>query len=81
MNPTRVNFFTERLPAPKDGAPPEDLLAFFWHFAKQIKGALGLALFFKVLEVAADLMIPLALGYFVAPKTGGFHEHTLLLVQ
>lgn len=53
------------LPAPKDGAPPEDLLAFFWHFAKQIKGALGLALFFKVLEVAADLMIPLALGYFV----------------
>ncbi|MDA9175982.1 ABC transporter ATP-binding protein/permease [Alphaproteobacteria bacterium] len=53
------------LPSPKDGAPPQDLLAFFWHFAKQIKGALGLALFFKVLEVAADLMIPLALGYFV----------------
>lgn len=53
------------LPAPQDGAPPHNLLAFFWHFARQIKGPLALAFFFKVLEVAADLMIPLALGYFV----------------
>ncbi len=52
-------------PAPSDQAPPGDLGAFFWHFAKQIKGPLALALFFKVLEVGADLMIPIALGYFV----------------
>ena len=62
--------FVERLampllPAPEDGAPPENLLAFFWHFAKQIRWPLILAFVFKVLEVAADLMIPLALGYFV----------------
>ena len=53
------------LPAPGDGAPPSNLLAFFWHFARQIRAPLVLALCFKVLEVAADLMIPLALGYFV----------------
>ena len=52
-------------PAPSDQAPPGDLGAFFWHFAKQIKWPLALALFFKVLEVGADLMIPIALGYFV----------------
>ena len=62
--------FVERLampllPSPIEGAPPKDLLAFFWHFAKQIKWPLALALLFKVLEVAADLMIPIALGYFV----------------
>ena len=62
--------FVERLampllPAPEKGAPPRHLGAFFWHFASQIKGPLLLALFFKFLEVGADLMIPVALGYFV----------------
>ena len=62
--------FIERLamplmPSPVEGAPPKNLLAFFWHFSKQIKWPLALALFFKVLEVGADLMIPIALGYFV----------------
>ena len=59
--------FVERLampllPAPEKGAPPRHLGAFFWHFASQIKGPLLLALFFKFLEVGADLMIPVALG-------------------
>jgi len=53
------------LPSPEEGPPPKGLLAFFWYFARQIKWPLVLALFFKVLEVAADLMIPIALGYFV----------------
>lgn len=62
--------FVERLampllPAPHKDAPPHHLGSFFWHFAKQIKGPLALALFFKFLEVGADLMIPVALGYFV----------------
>ena len=48
------------------GAPPQGLLAFYWHFARQMKGWLG-AMFAASLAVALlDTVIPLFIGRLVS---------------
>jgi ATP-binding cassette subfamily B multidrug efflux pump len=52
--------------SPGTGAPPPGLLAFYWHFAKQMKGWLG-AMFAASLAVALlDTVIPLFIGRLVS---------------
>ena len=58
--------FIERLTLPlklfSPSRPPSELRAFVWHFVGQHKGPFALLIFFKALEAAADLVMPVALG-------------------
>jgi ATP-binding cassette subfamily B multidrug efflux pump len=61
-------FFEHRVPptaAPKGSAPPQGLVAFYWHFARQAKG-LFIALFAAGLCVAVlDSAVPVFIGHIV----------------
>jgi len=65
----RVLGFFERLLEPTaagpETAPPQGLLAFYWHYARQARGLLA-ALFVAGFAVAAlDTTVPLFIGYLV----------------
>ncbi len=53
-------------PAPEGLQPPENVFGFIWFFAKQIIWPLIICSVLGLLEVIADLMIPISLGVLVA---------------
>ncbi|HET7925639.1 MAG TPA: ABC transporter ATP-binding protein, partial [Rhodanobacteraceae bacterium] len=61
-----VDFDIPATASPNVGAPPEGLVAFYWHFIRQTKGWYG-AMFAASLAVALlDTVIPLFIGRLVA---------------
>src|SRR3954447_15478871 len=46
----------------RDETPPSELVAFFWHFARQAKGVVALLLFGGLCTAALDLAIPGCIG-------------------
>jgi ATP-binding cassette subfamily B multidrug efflux pump len=61
-----VDFDIPVTASPKSGAPPEGLVAFYWHFIKQTKGWYA-AMFAASLAVALlDTVIPLFIGRLVS---------------
>ncbi len=51
--------------APEGTRPPRGLGAFFWYFARQVLRPLIVASIFGLIEVIADLLIPISLGVLV----------------
>ena len=62
----RVFGFFEGLIRPtgpvEDRVPPTELLAFFWHYLRQARGALALLLVAGAFTAALDLIIPISIG-------------------
>ena len=46
----------------RDETPPAELVAFFWHFARQAKGVVAMLLFGGLCTAALDLAIPVCIG-------------------
>src|SRR5437879_9356457 len=69
MLPAVLTLFQSRIrgtASPGPGAPPQGLLAFYWHFVSQAKGWFG-AMFAASLAVALlDTVIPLFIGRLVS---------------
>ena len=53
-------------PAPDEAGPPQGLVGFFIYFARQIFWPFLIAAFLGLIEVIADLIIPISLGVFVS---------------
>ena len=52
--------------APVTGAPPQGLLAFYWHFVKQTKGWYAAMFAASLATAALDTVIPLFIGRLVS---------------